>query len=101
MAERMTNTIVELRQKFMKEIAQAKLTVEPSSPDFSELLELENFIIEKNMAPVQDMQAQGLLPQGPPQFGGMAPGGGGPGVGGLGQGINTDELARMLQQSPM
>lgn len=93
MAERMTNTIVELRQKFMKEIAQAKLTVDPSSSDMQELMEMENFIISKNMEPVQNMQQQGLLPQGPPQ-GAMGMAGGG----GLMGGPNVDELRRMLQQ---
>ena len=96
----MTNTIVEMRQKFMKEIAQAKLTIPPDSQDFQELMELENFIIAKNMAPVQDMQQQGMLPQGPPSapMGVMAGGGPGGGVGGLSQGVNVDELRRMLQQ---
>jgi hypothetical protein len=92
MAERMTNTIVEMRQKSMKEIAQAKLTVDPSSPDFAELMEMENFIIAKNMQPVQQMQQQGLLPQGPPT-GAMGMAGGG----GLQMGAtNADELRRML-----
>jgi len=93
MAERMTNTLVELRQRFMKDIAQAKLTVE-SDADMSELLELENFIIEKNRAPIAAMEAQGLVP------GGAGPGGPmqGGGMPGIGQGVNVDELRRMLGQ---
>lgn len=92
--------MVEIRQKFMKEIAQAKLTVQPDSQDMSELVEMENFIISKNMEPVQQMQQQGMIPQGPPSapMGVMAGGGPGGGVGGVGQGVNVDELRRMLQQ---
>jgi hypothetical protein len=61
MAERTTNSMVEIRQKFMKEIAQAKLLVE-SEDDMAELLELETFIIQKSRGPIESMQAQGQLP---------------------------------------
>lgn len=106
MAERSTNTIGELRARFMKDIAQAKLSADTTPEEMEELLELELFLIEKARSPIGSMQQQGLLPPDgasnglpfaapTPQMQGTG------GVRGVGMGTPVtavDEMRRMLAQ---
>lgn len=90
--------MAELRDRIMQDVGQAKLVF--TEEDMPQLMELENLLIGQARQPIAQMQAQGMLPQGGPQqpMGVMAGGGPGGGVGGLSQGVNVDELRRMLQQ---
>ena len=108
MAQRSTNTMVEVLERVLGDLTQSKLALDADLPF---ILELETRIIDKLRDPVRKMQEQGLLPPGqaPPQqgMGGMGgapqmgppPGATPPGVPGLMQGPaapNADELSRLI-----
>lgn len=88
MAERSTNTLVEWRQRVMKDIAQLKLDASITPDELTELLEFETLLMERARAPIASMQQQGMLPGGQP----AQP------MGGLGQGFPVAEMARVLDQ---
>lgn len=108
MAERMNNTLQEVLQRFLKDIAQAKATLPETELDF--LYELESMLLGKLREPVQQMMDQGQLPQTPPpnaqgmppQMQGMMTGPtGGTSSGGvapMSPAPNADELRRLLSQ---
>ena len=111
MAERSTNTMSEMLQRFVRDIADAKTAMDADMPF---LASLEEHILQYVKDPMRQMQAQGQLPQDPNAMamgmGGMPPGGppmGGPPpmagpmpqAGGLMPGAaapNADELRRLL-----
>lgn len=112
MAERSTNTIAELFQRIMKDLGQFKLSATPE--ELPVIQELEDWIIQKNSEPIEQMTQQGLLPgagQMDPMMQAMAnagPAPGGPSFEGSGgvRGVptaapplgNVDELRRMLSR---
>ena len=114
MASRSTNTMVEVLQRLLGDIAQAKTAMDADMPF---LLQLETMILGKLRDPQTQMQQAGILPSDgsqQPAGGGMPPGmmmGGPPQgppqgpppmpqSGGLmpQAAPNSDELRRMLQQ---
>ena len=113
MAQRSTNTMVEMLQRFLSDIAQAKTALDADLPF---LLQLESMVLGKLRDPNTQMQQAGLLPPDGSQSpagaspaampGAMPPGMGGgdmpPGMqaGGLTPGAvapNMDEMRRLLQ----
>lgn len=101
MATRSTNTMAEVLQRFLSDIAQAKVLMDADLPF---LLQLETMIVDKLRDPVRQLQEQGLIPRdGAPQAGGM-PGMGAatpqqvPGVMQQAAAPNADELQRLLSQ---
>jgi hypothetical protein len=113
MAQRSTNTMAEVLQRFLGDIAQAKVLMDADLPF---LLSLETMIVDKLRDPVKRMEEQGLLPPGSSMNGGggamgMGGGMGGPPpmppqspptqIGGLmpsPAAPNADELRRLLNQ---
>lgn len=103
MAGRSTNTMVEVLQRMLTDLSQAKVAVDADLPF---ILQLETQIVDKLRDPVRKMQEQGLLPpgqappqQGPPQAPPAGPSFSGQGMPGLMQGPaapNADELGRLL-----
>lgn len=100
MAARSTNTMSEMLQRWLGDLAQAKVLADADLPF---IMELETMVIGKLRDPMTKMQEQGLLPQGQPQ-GGPPPGfvgAGQPVGGGVMQGNgspNPDELRRLMTQ---
>lgn len=101
MAARSTNTMSEVLQRFLSDIAQAKVLADADLPF---LMELETMLIGKIKDPMVQMQDAGILPaggdpaMGPPQGGGFV-GQGTPVGGGVMQGSpmpNPDELRRLV-----
>lgn len=118
MATRSTNTMQEVLQRFLTDLAQAKTLMDADMPF---ILGIETQIVDYLRNPIKQMQSQGLLPQGgPQQMGGQpqmaGPGGFDPsqmqapqitppgmaGGGGVTPGAaapNSDELRRLLGAS--
>lgn len=113
MAARSTNTMVEVLQRFLGDIAQAKTALDADLPF---LLQLESMILGKIREPQTQMQMAGLLPPdgaamaggAGPSFvapmmppGGMSPAGMAPMQGGglapMAAAPNADELRRLIQ----
>jgi len=59
MASRSTNTMVEMLQRFLADISQAKAAMDADLPF---LMQLESMVLSKLREPVVQMQQQGLLP---------------------------------------
>ena len=96
MASRSTNTMAELLQRLLSDLAQAKVLQDADLPF---IVELETMIVSKLRDPMTKMQAEGMLPPGGPQPP-MFPGQGMPVGGGVMQGAGTppvDELRRLMQ----
>lgn len=89
MASRSTNTMVEALQKLNRDIADMKTLPDA---DRAWLVQLENMILERMTRPVQELQAQGQLPQSPQPAGTPMGGGNMAGV----QPPNADELSRLM-----
>jgi hypothetical protein len=97
MASRSTNTMAELLQRLLSDLAQAKVLQDADLPF---IVELETQIVSKLRDPMTKMQAEGMLPPGGPQQPPMFPGQGMPLGGGVMQGAGTppvDELRRLMQ----
>ena len=109
MAARSTNTMVEVLQRFLGDIAQAKTALDADLPF---LLQLESMILGKIREPQTQMQMAGLLlPDGAMMAGGagpsfIAPTGMGPagpmpmqagGLAPMAAAPNADELRRLIQ----
>jgi|694.fasta_scaffold07540_14 hypothetical protein len=97
MASRSTNTMAELLQRLLSDLAQAKVLQDADLPF---IMELETAIVSKLRDPMMKMQEAGMLPPGPaaPQQQ-MFPGQGMPVGGGVMQGAGTppvDELRRLM-----
>jgi hypothetical protein len=93
--------MAEVLQRFLGDIAQAKVLMDADLPF---LLQLETMIVDKLRDPVRQLQEQGLIPKdGAPMAGGM-PGMPGatpqqvPGVMQQAAAPNADELQRLLSQ---
>ena len=105
MATRSTNTMAEVLQRFLGDIAQAKVLMDADLPF---LLQLETMIVDKLRDPVRQLQEQGLIPKdGAQMAGGGMPGMPGmpgatpqqiPGVMQQAAAPNADELQRLLSQ---
>jgi hypothetical protein len=108
MASRSTNTMSELLQRLLSDLAQAKVLQDADLPF---LMEMETMIVSKLRDPQTKMQEAGLLPSAPADpmagmagMGGMGgqsmfPGQGMPLGGGVMQGSGTppvDELRRLM-----
>lgn len=94
MAARSTNTMSELLQRLLSDLAQAKVLQDADLPF---IVELETMIVSKLRDPQTKMQEAGLLPSAPAQP--MFPGQGAPVGGGVMQGMGTppvDELRRLM-----
>ena len=102
MASRSTNTMSEMLQRWLGDLAQAKVLADADLPF---IMELETMVIGKLRDPMTKMQEQGLLPQGQSDPMAAAPpgfvGAGQPVGGGVMQGNgspNPDELRRLMTQ---
>lgn len=66
MSTRSTNTMQEVLQRFLTDLAQAKTLMDADMPF---ILGLETQIVDYLRNPIKQMQAQGVLPQGGPDQG--------------------------------
>lgn len=101
MAARSTNTMSELLQRLLGDLAQAKVLQDADLPF---IMEMETMIVSKLRDPQMKMQDAGLLPPGGPAQPPSTPAFVGQGVpvgGGVMQGPgspNPDELRRLMSQ---
>jgi len=101
MASRSTNTMGELLQRMLADLAQAKVLQDADLPF---IVQLETIIVSKLRDPMTKMQEAGMLPSAPQQQQQPSPdmfvGQGQPVGGGVMQGAGTppvDELRRLMQ----